>query len=477
MNCTMHTVNYKWNSENRRYFQNNLYLLTVVWIIFFLLLPSFTYTQTLICDGAKGPNLFTKYSNGTFGKGVPINSPVLGGATTYTYIPISCSTPSDGFYSVANSTDCSGTAGKVFGTWDVIGDHTGAANPLLGNPAPKPGEAAGYMMVVNASVGKDIAVADSIRNLCPNQVYEFQAWIRVLNPPGGFILPNLMFTINGVDAYSTGDVKETTWKNIGFTFIVPANQKAIQVAIRNNAPGGMGNDWVLDDISVNTCNVKVKINADSVIHVCEGAVISLSDSVASTTGTAFPYYKWQKSVDNGKTWQDETAMLTETTDPKKYITKFPPFVAKASMNNYLFRLVIATDPTALSKADECYYAAIKITRLVVHPPPVLKVNSASICSGDTVTLTASGANSYKWSPAVTLSSDTGKTVTAKPNATTTYTIIGKTTAGCADTTTTVVTVKPLVADAGPDIHLCPGVSEQLHAAGGTTYIAGALLLV
>ena len=466
---TMHVVKFNWSLENRIYQGCNRFILRSVSCAILLLGFSSTDAQTLICDGAKGPNLFTNYNNGTFGKGVPMNSTALGGATTYTYIPISCNTPSDGFYSVANSTDCSGTAGKVFGTWDVIGDHTGATNPLLGNPPPKPGESAGYMMVVNASVGKDVAVADSIRNLCPNQVYEFQAWIRVLNPPPGFIFPNLMFTINGADAYSTGDIKETTWKNVGFTFTVPPGQKAIRVAIRNNAPGGMGNDWVLDDISVNTCNVKVKINADSVIRVCEGAIVSLSDSIASTTGTAFPYYKWQKSTDNGKTWQDETAVLTETSNPQKYITTFPSFIAKASMNNYLFRLIISTDPAILNNNDECNYAAIKITRLVVNPNPIIKVNTASICSGDTATLTASGADVFKWSPAATLSADTGKVVKAKPSTTTTYTIIGKTKAGCADTTTTVVTVKPLEADAGPDVHLCPGASEQLNASGGTTY--------
>ncbi len=430
---------------------------------------SFIRAQVLVCDGAKGPNLFTNYNNGTFGKGVPQNSGALGGATTYTYIPISCSTPSDGYYSVANSTDCSGTAGKVFGTWDVIGDHTGAADPIQGNPPPKPGTSAGYMMVVNASVGKDIAVADSIRGLCPNQVYEFQAWIRVLNPPGGFILPNLMFMINGTDAYATGDVKETTWKNVGFTFTVPANQKAIRVAIRNNAPGGMGNDWVLDDISVNTCNVKVKINADSVINVCEGATITLRDTITSVTGTSFPYYKWQKSKDNGNTWTDESPVLTETTDPKKYVATFPPFIATAGMNNYLFRLAVATDQDVLTKNDECDFAAIKITRLVVHPNPVIKATSDTICEGDTAILTVTGADLFKWSPAATLSSDTGKTVKATPKTNTTYTIIGKTLAGCPDTTTTTVIVRPLVADAGPDVHICPGDSIQLHASGGTTY--------
>jgi gliding motility-associated-like protein len=433
---------------------------------FLLVSTSFTRAQFLICDGAKGPNLFTNYNNGTFGQGVPQNKGPLGSATTYTYIPISCNTPSDGYYSVANSTDC-GSGGKVFGTWDVIGDHTGAANPIEGNPPPAPGTNAGYMLVVNASVGKDVAVVDSIRNLCPNQTYEFQAWIRSLNPPG--ILPNLMFMINGVDTYPTGNITDKKWKNIGFTFPVPAGKTAIKVSIRNNAPGGDGNDWVLDDISVNTCNTKIKINADSVIKVCEGATVTLKDTVLSTTGTPFPYYKWQKSTNNGVTWTDLTGVITETTNPKNYITSLPPFVATLSMNNYIFRLVVATDADVLIKNDVCYYSAVKTTRLVVYPNPVLKITSANICAGDTATLTVSGADIFKWTPAATLSADTGKTVKAFPVTTTVYTITAKTFAGCPATITTTVTVKPIVADAGPDVTLCWGNSTQMNASGGTKY--------
>ncbi len=434
---------------------------------FLFAFPSFTQAQFLICDGAKGPNLFTNYNNGTFGQGVPQNKGALSGATTYTYIPISCNTPSDGFYSVANSTDCTGSGGKVFGTWDIIGDHTGSTNPIEGNPPPAPGTSAGYMLVVNASVGKDVAVVDSIRNLCSNQTYEFQAWIRSLNPPG--ILPNLMFMINGVDTYPTGNITDKKWKNIGFTFTVPPGQKAIKVAIRNNAPGGDGNDWVLDDISVNTCNTKIKISTDSVIRVCEGATISLKDTVLSTTGTAFPYYKWQKSTNNGVTWTDLTGVLTETTNPKNYITALTPFVATLSMNNYLFRLVVATDSDVLMKNDVCYFSGVKVTRLVVNPNPVLKVSPANICAGDTATLTISGADIFKWTPPATLNKDTGKVVKAFPVTTTTYTIVGKTFAGCPATTTVTVTVKPIVADAGPDVTICTGSSTQLNASGGTKY--------
>jgi len=68
---------------------------------------------------------------------------------------------------------------------------------------------------------------------------------------------------------------------------------------------------------------------------------------------------------------------------------------------------------------------------VIPPDPV-------ICPGESVALTASGADTYVWSPDSGLSDTTGTVVIASPTVTTTYTVTG--TAGCysGDTTITVV---------------------------------------
>ena len=53
---------------------------------------------------------------------------------------------------------------------------------------------------------------------------------------------------------------------------------------------------------------------------------------------------------------------------------------------------------------------------------VATVNSATICSGSSATLTASGASSYAWSPSTGLNTTIGASVIANPSVTTTYTI-------------------------------------------------------
>jgi gliding motility-associated-like protein len=109
--------------------------------------------------------------------------------------------------------------------------------------------------------------------------------------------------------------------------------------------------------------------------------------------------------------------------------------------------------------------------VTVNPYPVINVlpANASICEGQTQTFTASGANSYAWSPATGLSATTGASVDASPLATTTYEIIGSN-AGCNDTIDVTLTVNPVpVTTVSPDVTICSGTSTPLVAGGATTY--------
>ncbi|HRS54458.1 MAG TPA: PKD domain-containing protein, partial [Bacteroidales bacterium] len=61
--------------------------------------------------------------------------------------------------------------------------------------------------------------------------------------------------------------------------------------------------------------------------------------------------------------------------------------------------------------------------ITVEAFPLLAItpSNATICSGQSINLTASGASTYNWSPSTGLSSTTGANVTASPTITTTYT--------------------------------------------------------
>ena len=66
-----------------------------------------------------------------------------------------------------------------------------------------------------------------------------------------------------------------------------------------------------------------------------------------------------------------------------------------------------------------------------------------ICEGESVSLSATGANTYVWIPSTTLTSSIGAMVNANPLISTTYTLLGVDILGCEGIDSTTVNVNPL----------------------------------
>ena len=105
----------------------------------------------------------------------------------------------------------------------------------------------------------------------------------------------------------------------------------------------------------------------------------------------------------------------------------------------------------------------ELTLFAVADPPV-------VCSGNSTTITVTGADDYIWSPATGLNVPFGDEVIATPAFTQTYTITGTTADGCQGTTTILIEVSNgAAADAGEDEILCLGEEVLLMASGGVDY--------
>ncbi len=90
-------------------------------------------------------------------------------------------------------------------------------------------------------------------------------------------------------------------------------------------------------------------------------------------------------------------------------------------------------------------------QLAVLPLPIVTAESSNpvLCAGDTLTITATGADLYTWSPALFLSLASGPSVQAWPPASFQWVLQGTTLQGCSDTT--VVQVEVVDAPAAPTI--------------------------
>jgi hypothetical protein len=348
-----------------------------------------TYTNLAACADSKGSSAVID-NNGTFGSGTIQNrgaSPAI--PAGYTYQALAANQPNDGFYSIINNTSPTGATNpllpkpgpaRVFTVFDILGDHTGAAIPAAGNPPAAPGTNGGYMVLINASYRTDAAINQTVNNLCPNTYYDFSAWFRNIcslcgadangtstNTPG--VKPNLSFAINGKAYYSSGEiVYNNAWIRKGFVYKTGPAETSLTITIRNNAPGGGGNDWVMDDVSFSICLPRVQFTAFPYYIVCQYNQVDISATVRSYYNN-YTEYLWEKSTDNGASWVSAGVSGTGTpvlvAGQYEYTVNYPSFIGVPADSGTRYRIRIATTVGNLANANCSYVDAAQVSILQV----------------------------------------------------------------------------------------------------------------
>lgn len=106
-------------------------------------------------------------------------------------------------------------------------------------------------------------------------------------------------------------------------------------------------------------------------------------------------------------------------------------------------------------------------KIIVDTPAVNATGNATICSGTSTTLNATGASVYSWSPVTGLSNPTIANPIASPTTTTTYTVTGSTINGCtAQSSVQVIVLPPSNFDFSYQQNFCNPLSVQFFHAGG-----------
>ena len=345
---------------------------------------SATNTSTL-CQGGSGVNVYT---GGTFGSGTKRHdSTQLTIVPGYTWIPFGTGAPQDGEFAVVNNTSANGSINKyvalpdavnrVHKLWDIIGDHTNATNVDSGNLAVPWGTMGGYMAVVNAAFGINTALQKNITGLCPDTYYEFSAWFKnicagcstdsagrsmtdgalfkpylatkTINDSSG-VSPDLTYTIDGVDYYTTGPIiYDKKWVKKGFLFKTGASGN-VALTIRNNAAGGGGNDWAIDDIALNTCFPSMTYSPSAAPNVCAGNTIKITDTVRSVFNN-YVEYKWQRKTPSGS-WTDISGTTGSGT---------PVWNAALSLYEYVSAYNIPTSQTTTANSGDLYRLIVAST--------------------------------------------------------------------------------------------------------------------
>jgi Secretion system C-terminal sorting domain len=375
-------------------------------------------------DAISATNVIGDEFNGTFGTpSTSIGTQNRGASpnTTYQYTAFAANSPQDYYHGVANNTSPTNSivqtgskvtnANRVFNIWDITGDHTGATNTARGNRPCNPAlpisatNPCGYLLAINSAYRTDKAFEYNATGACTETYYEISAWFKNLcyrcgcdsmgrgSGTAGYIptaagdssgvMPNIAMQIDGIDYYTTGQLvyqglggtqtgSDTlnNWVKRSFVFKTLPNQSNFKVTFRNNAPGGGGNDWAIDDISIRTCYPNMNYSPSANPTVCAGQTLTISDTVRSYYNV-YIYYKWQRSTDLGVTWNDiagtsGVASTTFVSGSYQFINSYtlPASATNPSNNGDLYRMVVATN--AANLAGSCNYSDITPVSLIVN---------------------------------------------------------------------------------------------------------------
>ncbi|MGP8217333.1 MAG: hypothetical protein ACLQQ4_17325 [Bacteroidia bacterium] len=389
------------------------------------------------------------------------------GATTYTWAPSTGLSPTTGTAVTANPTSTitytiTGTASGCSGTQTVTvtvnsvptltvtpsapsicaGSSTSltasGASTYIWSPNTNLSATTGATVTANPSTSTTYTVTGTNSNGCVNT----QTVAVTVNP-----LPTLTITPSSASICAGSSTSLTASGASTYTWAPNTNLSATTGTTVSANPTSSTTYTVTGTNSngcVNTQTIAVTVNplptltiTPSSASICAGSSTSLTASGAST-------YTWAPNTD-----LSATTGATVTANPSTSTTYT---VTGTNSNGCINTQTVIVD---------------------VNPVPTITVTPAatSICTGSSTSLTASGANTYIWSPNTNLSATTGATVSANPTSTTTYTVTGTNSNGCANTQMVTITVNPLptLTITPSSSIICNGGSTSLTASGASTY--------
>ena len=210
------------------------------------------------------------FEEGDFGSGEDIflqEDPGIAPGYVYTAGP-----PEDGFYTITNNL---GNWPELFDCWLPVQDNSSDPN--------------GYMMVVNATFEPGIFYEEVVDDLSENTEYEFTADIlNLISTDCDLMDPNVAFLIDGVAQFETGPIVESNgWMSYGFSFTTAPGQTSVQLSLRNNAPGGQGNDLALDNITFRPSPEKYSYAYSEISYDDKDSTIYLSGKILADSTQLF----------------------------------------------------------------------------------------------------------------------------------------------------------------------------------------------
>ena len=188
-------------------------------------------------------------------------------------------------------------------------------------------------------------------------------------------------------------------------------------------------------------------------------------NVSYTTATSAPVASFTSSatkcVNSSITFTDQS-----NNTPTSWSWSFPGGTPTTStaQNPSVTYTNSGTYTVTLTSANASGTSTAVSQTITVNASPTIAISNATICSGSSIVLSASGATTYSWNTGATTAS-----ISVTPTVSTNYTINGTNISGCANTKTVSVTVNSLPNVSATSATICSGSTGTIVASGASTY--------
>ncbi len=319
---------------------------------------------------------------------------------------------------IGDTTVLAGSGGSSY-SWN---NSASLSNPNISNPSAFPTATTTYILTIYDSLG--CASTDDV-TITVHPLPEVSA-----SPAAICTGDSAQLSATGGVSYSWSPASTLNNANVSNPIANPLSTTTYSVTVTdvNGCVNSVNTTLVVHPLP--TVSVSASNNT-----ICEGQTVQLS----ATGGTS---YSWSPA-----TWLNDPDIPNPVSTP----------------GNSIGYVATGVDSNGCENSD-----AVSIT---VNPAPAHTVSpDTSICSGDTVPLTASGGTTYSWHPATGLSCTACGNPDAFPATTTTYYVDISDGAGCTVADSVTVTVFSAQASSvTPDTSICNGSSVQLSASSGASY--------